>query len=257
MNVVNTSGIVIKSLKYSEQDKILTVLTRDLGRISVMAKGALRSKGNIGIVSRFLSCSDFSLFKGRNMYVLKDADFITNYPNIELDIEKLTYCSHFADMMMDIVQEGQAFPEAIDHFLYAVMHMNSAQPDQYETIRLFFELRSVFVMGYTPRLDHCIACDEEVHEYGYFSVSEDGLFCYIHKPSGVRVEVQKQGIEALRHIAGSTAKNLYRMLIDSETKKSLDVISKLYVESKLEKKYNKMDMIQSLRITKNSNQESS
>ena len=91
MKIVNTNGIVIKSIKYSEQDKIITVLTRDLGRITVMAKGALRSKGNIGIVTRFLSCSSFCLFKGRNMFVLKDAEFITTYPNIELDIEKLTY----------------------------------------------------------------------------------------------------------------------------------------------------------------------
>ncbi|HBN83116.1 MAG TPA: DNA repair protein RecO [Clostridiales bacterium] len=250
MKIVNTNGIVIKSIKYSEQDKIITVLTRDLGRITVMAKGALRSKGNIGIVTRFLSCSSFCLFKGRNMFVLKDAEFITTYPNIELDIEKLTYCSHFADMMMDIVQEGQSFPEAIDHFLYAIIHMNSANPNQYETIRLFFELRSVFIMGYTPRLDQCILCDKEINEEAYFSISNDGMYCCEHKPSGVKVEIHKQGIEALRYIARTSAKNLYRMQISPETIKSLEALSKLYVESKLEKKYTKMDMILSLRPKK-------
>ena len=250
MKIVNTKGIVIKSIKYAEQDKIITVLTRDFGRITVMAKGALRSKGNLGVVSRFLSCSDFSLFKGKDMYVLKDADFIANYPNIELDIEKLTYCSHFTDMMMDIVQEGQACPEAVDHFLYGIHHMNSASPEQYESIRLFFELRSVFVMGYTPRLDECIACHRKINEKGYFSICDDGLYCHDHKPIGIFVEVHKQAIDALRHIACSSAKNLYRLKISQETIKCLTVLSKLYVESKLEKKYTKMDMLFSLQPKK-------
>ena len=60
------------------------------------------------------------------MYVLRDAEFITNYPGIEADIEKLTYCSHFTEMIADIVQEAQPNQEAVDPFLYAVIRMNTA-----------------------------------------------------------------------------------------------------------------------------------
>lgn len=247
MNITNAKGIVIKSIKYSEQDKIITVLTRDFGKITVMAKGALRSKGNLGVVTRFLSCADYNLFKGKDMFVLKDAEFITNYPNIELDIEKLTYCSHFTDMIMDAVQDGQAFPEAVDHFLYTILKMNSARPNQYKAVRVFFELRLVFIMGYTPRLGGCIACNQEVDEGGYFSVSNDGLYCSVHKPSGSYVKVHKEAVDALRHIAGSSAKNLYKLEISQETIDSLAEIAKLYVERKLEKKYTKILMLKSLR----------
>jgi DNA repair protein RecO (recombination protein O) len=247
LEVIKTKGIVIKSIKYAEQDKIITVLTRDLGKITVMAKGAMRPKGNLGVVTRFLSCSAFSLFKGRDMYVLRDAEFITNYPGIEADIEKLTYCSHFTEMIADIVQEAQPNPEAVDPFLYAVIRMNTAKPEDYESIRILFELRSVFTMGYTPRLEGCIACRSEIEEKGYFSITNDGLYCSVHKPSGSFAVVTRQEVEILRYIAGSSAKDLYRIRIPKEAQDTLALVSRLYVESKLEKKYTKLDMLSALR----------
>jgi hypothetical protein len=73
------------------------------------------------------------------------------------------------------------------------------------------------------------------------------LYCSVHKPSGSFAVVTRQEVEILRYIAGSSAKDLYRIRIPKEAQDTLALVSRLYVESKLEKKYTKLDMLSALR----------
>ena len=246
MGNLNIKGIVIKSIKFSDQDKIVTVLTKERGRITMMAKGAMRPKGNLGIVTRFLSCADFTLFKGKGMYILTSADFIRNYDGIEQDMEKLTYCSHFTDMMTDAVQEGQPFPEAVEHFLYTVNKINSSTFEKFEMIRVLFELRLLFIMGYTPKLDYCSICKQKIEEKCYFSLYNDGLCCEKHKPNEAFVELNKISLDTIRYIATIQAKNLYQLNVSEEALQKLSEISYMYIMNKLDKRYTKIEMLKRL-----------
>ena len=68
MIVLNTQGIVLKSVTYKENDLILTIFTRKLGKISAIARGAKKSKSSLLSSSQIFAYANFTL-KKRRKYV--------------------------------------------------------------------------------------------------------------------------------------------------------------------------------------------
>jgi DNA repair protein RecO (recombination protein O) len=64
LKLIKLKGIVIKEVTYSDNDKIITVLTDEMGTITCMAKGAKRTNSSILASSQYLVYSEFVLFKG-------------------------------------------------------------------------------------------------------------------------------------------------------------------------------------------------
>ena len=64
MNLIKVKGIVIKEISFKENDKIITLLTDNLGKISCIARGAKKTNSTLLACSQFLVYSEFVLFKG-------------------------------------------------------------------------------------------------------------------------------------------------------------------------------------------------
>ena len=71
MIIINTQGIVLKSVTYKENDLILTIFTRKLGKISAIARGAKKSKSTLLSSSQIFAYANFTLKKEGNMYRVK------------------------------------------------------------------------------------------------------------------------------------------------------------------------------------------
>ena len=108
MGIVRTKGIVIKIANSSENDKILTILTAEKGKISSFCKGAKKPKSSFLASTEFLSFSDMILFEGNgDMYSLNSAEPINVFYNLRKDIDKLMYASIIAQIMNDVCQEEE------------------------------------------------------------------------------------------------------------------------------------------------------
>ena len=89
MKLCKTKGIVIKETSYSDNDKILTVLTEKFGKISCMAKGARKTNSSLLAPSQFLVYSEFVLYKGSNFYHINSAEVINTFYSLKTDYDKL------------------------------------------------------------------------------------------------------------------------------------------------------------------------
>ena len=108
MGIVRTKGIVIKIANSSENDKILTVLTAERGKIRVFCKGAKKTKSTFLASTEFLSFSDMVLFEGNgDMYSLNSAEPINVFYNLRKDIDKLMYAATIAQIINDVCQEEE------------------------------------------------------------------------------------------------------------------------------------------------------
>ena len=70
MVIINTQGIVLKSVPYKENDLILTIFSRKLGKVSVIARGAKKSKSSLLSSSQIFAYSNFTLKREGNMLSL-------------------------------------------------------------------------------------------------------------------------------------------------------------------------------------------
>lgn len=68
---VTTQGIVLREVQYKESDRILTVLTQDLGKITVSARAGRKKGGGISAASQMLVWSEMTLYEYRQRWGLK------------------------------------------------------------------------------------------------------------------------------------------------------------------------------------------
>ena len=99
MEIISIEGIVISSLKYGENSKILNILTKDKGIIGVISKGALKEKSKLRSVSDNFTYAIFHLYyKENKMSTLISADVINYFLNIRTDIEKLGVLNYLTEL---------------------------------------------------------------------------------------------------------------------------------------------------------------
>src|SRR4029450_13186998 len=82
MAVYKSKGIVLRSIRYSEADRILDIYTRDAGLVSAIAKGIRRTKSRFGARLEPLSCVDFVAYHGRSLGTVTQAETLRSFPGI-------------------------------------------------------------------------------------------------------------------------------------------------------------------------------
>ena len=107
MGIIKTKGIILAGHNMGDYDKMVTLLTPDLGKIGCAAKGARRPKSTLMAGTQFLCFGDFLVYKGASSYNINSCEPIEIFYNLRLDIEKLTYASKIAKIVNDVTDENQ------------------------------------------------------------------------------------------------------------------------------------------------------
>ena len=91
-----TRGLVLRETLTKESDKILTVLTADLGKIPVIAKGARSRRSKYAAAAELLAYSEMTLSQKGEWYYLTEGSTIELFEGLRTDFEKLALASYFA-----------------------------------------------------------------------------------------------------------------------------------------------------------------
>jgi DNA repair protein RecO (recombination protein O) len=151
MNQIVTTGIVLSRTEYGEADRILTILTPDVGKIRVIAKGVRRMKSKLAGGIELFSVSELSFIKGRGeIGTLTSARLTRHYGNIVTDIERIQLGYR---LIAELNKATEDAPEP-DYFIileHAFMCLN--EPDiNLDLISLWFYAQLLRIAGHTPNL---------------------------------------------------------------------------------------------------------
>ena len=103
MGIIKTKGIVINEANSKDNDKVLTILTPDLGKIPVVAKGVRKERSINKSASQLFVFSELVLYKNTgDMYILNSADTIEQFYDIRMDVEKYYYVTYMCKLICDI-----------------------------------------------------------------------------------------------------------------------------------------------------------
>ena len=106
MGVIKTKGIILAQNNMGDNDKMVTLLTPDIGKIGCAAKGARRPKSALMAGTQFLCFGEFLLYKGASSYNINSCEPIEIFYNIRLDVDKLKYAALVAKIVNDITDEN-------------------------------------------------------------------------------------------------------------------------------------------------------
>ncbi|HEV8043902.1 MAG TPA: DNA repair protein RecO, partial [Rubrobacter sp.] len=88
MAVYKSKGIVLRSIRYSEADRILDLYTRDAGLVSAIAKGIRRTRSRFGARLEPLSCVDFIAYHGRTLDTVTQAETLRSFHGVREDLAR-------------------------------------------------------------------------------------------------------------------------------------------------------------------------
>ena len=171
-----TKGIVLRATETKESDYILTVLTAEHGRLSVIARGARRKNSRLAAACQHLAFSELVLYRRGDWYMLDEASTLALFDGLRRDLEKLALASYFTEMTEAVTSEELPAPEILSlllHALYALDALNRPQ----ELVRAAFELRLLALSGYEPLLDECAVCGKTEPDEPVFDAAQGVVLC--------------------------------------------------------------------------------
>lgn len=246
MSYVKTTGIVIKEVHTGEADKIITIFTRNMGKIAGSARGARRPRSRLIAGTQLLAYSNFVLFKGKEMYSINSCDIIEPFYNIRNSVEKLTCAAHMTDIINDIAQENQSSIEILKLFLNSLYMISNSNKPILQTVTIF-EIKLLSILGYAPWVNGCINCGDKKIDNISFSFIKCGFICenctFVDKRA---IRLSEGATKAIYYIVCSNMKNIFSFEVSNEVLNELKTVSKIYLKNQLEKDYKKMDFLKYL-----------
>ena len=151
MNQIITSGIVLTRTNFQEADKIMTLLTPDHGKVSVLARGVRKSKSKLAAGIELFSVSEISFIRGRgDLSTLVSARLKKHYGNIVQDINR-TMAGYDLIKLLNKVTEDAPGPEYYD-LLQQVYESLDDKTISLDLIHLWFYAQLLRLAGHSPNL---------------------------------------------------------------------------------------------------------
>ena len=181
MAVYRSKGIVLRSIRYGEADRILDLYTQDAGLVSVIAKGIRRTKSRFGGRLEPLSCVDFLAYEGRTLDTVTQVEVLRSFHGVRENLKSL----EAAGGMVASVRAFSGGDEAdrrIFNLLYHALDALDARTEDTTSIEAAFSLKLSILAGYAIRLDACISCERDPDEaaegdHPYFAPALGGMLC--------------------------------------------------------------------------------
>ena len=157
--IESIKGIIIKEKSYSETSKIIDVITKEHGIISILAKGAKTLKSPLRSSSTKLTYGNFNIvYKEGKLSTLKEIDVINYYKNIKKDIIKISYASYILELVEQVIKQTNN-DDVYDNLIASLEKIEAGLNPQ--IITNILELKCLKYLGVMPIIDRCAICANE------------------------------------------------------------------------------------------------
>ena len=242
-----TTGLVLRVTETKEADKILTVLTPDMGKIPLIARGARRKNSRIAAASQLLAYSELTLYKRGNWHMLDEASTLELFDGVRQDIVLLSLASYFAEAAEAVCAEETTSPEILSlllNALYALCYLHK-EP---RLVKAAFQFRLMALAGFEPLAEGCAVCGARDVRAPMLDIFGGFVTCGGCKSpdSRMRLPLTEGGLAALRHVLGADGKRLYSFTLEKSALQMLDHAGESFIAAQLERSFRTLDYYKSL-----------
>ena len=239
-------AIVLRVTDYNDRDALLTVLSRNHGKLTIKARGLRRKNSPLIAPCQLLAYGEFTLFEYRGQYTINEAHSIELFQSLRRDLTRLSLGTYFAQAAELISQEDLPNPELqslLLNSLYALSKLGLPEP----LVKAVFELRVACLAGYAPNLDGCHKCGNVFPNR--FDVSAGQLECFKCRDpesNGIRMPATGGVLESMRFTCHCDSKIMMSFRTSVETMEAFSQITELYLTTQLERGFSTLDFYKSL-----------
>jgi DNA repair protein RecO (recombination protein O) len=222
-------GIIIRTNDYGETNKIITVFTRELGKIGLMARGAKKPSSRLSSISQLFTYGYFLVQTSKGLGTLQQGESITSMKHIKADIIAMAYASYIVELTDKAMEEKKGNPYLFELLYQTLNYINEGL--DIEILTMIYELKMLQVIGLYPHLSSCVNCGRTESVFS-FSIQEGGFLCHIcSEKDPNRLQISPATVRLLRLFYSFDIKRLGNISVKNETKAELKmVITRFYEE---------------------------
>jgi len=239
-------ALVVRVVNYNDTDALLTVLSKNHGKLTLKARGLRRKNSPLVAPCQLLAFGEFTLFEYKGYYTINEAHSLELFAPLRKDLCKLSLATYFAQAAETLAQEDLPNPELLSLVLNC-LHTLSYTNFSESKVKAVFELRGACIAGYTPDLSRCHYCADEYPDL--FDISEGRLECAKCRgltESGIRMPITPGILDSMRYICFCDSKKLFSFDAGTDTINELSHITEGYILTQLERGFSALDFYKSL-----------
>jgi DNA repair protein RecO (recombination protein O) len=242
-------AIVIRHNDWGEADRLLGLFTRELGKIRAIAKGIRKPRSRKAGHLEPFTRANLLLARGRDLYIVTQADTVDAYSQVKDDLILLGYASYVLELL-----DRFTYEEGENRSLYRLLSNTltrlSSEYDPALVVR-YYEIRLLDLLGFRPQLFTCAKCESEIKpEDQYFSSELGGVLCPNcgRSTAGAR-PISMQALKYLRHFQRSNFTDSIRSQIPTGVNREMEVLMQHYLTYLLERGLNTPAFLRRVRRT--------
>jgi DNA repair protein RecO (recombination protein O) len=203
VNLYRDEGVVLRTHKLGEADRIVVLMTAAHGKVRAVAKGVRKTKSRFGGRLEPLRQASLLLYEGRDLAVITQAETLEHYPALRLDLDRLTDALALAEAVDQVAQEGESNAPLYRMLTGALRAVAGAEVRSPLLVAAFY-WKLLALEGVSPVLDYCVRCASEGEasppsDLVSFDPVEGGALCRDHRRGPA---LEPGSLELIRRILG-------------------------------------------------------
>jgi DNA repair protein RecO (recombination protein O) len=242
-----SEAIVLKRIDFGEADRLLTLFSRERGKIKAVAKGARKPQSRkTGHVDQFMR-TNFLFAEGRDLAIITQAEMVEAYPALREDLVRTTYAAYAVELLDRFTVEEDRHVNIYNLLADALGWL--ALTDDWMLAARYYELRLLALTGFQPQLFRCVACGGEIQEQDqFFSAELGGLLDPNCRLSDRNAQpISAVAVKVLRYIQSRDWATVSVLQLKRPLQHELERLMHFYLTHILERNLKSVDFLHRLR----------
>ncbi|MFB1050784.1 DNA repair protein RecO [Paraliobacillus sp. JSM ZJ581] len=167
-------GTILRTQDYGETHKIVTLFTREKGKIACIARGAKKPNSRMASITQPFIHGVFLIQTGKNLGTMQQGEVILSFRKIREDIVKTAYTSYLAELTEKTLDQQVVESYLYEQFFFSLQAIEANKDS--DIIMMMYELKLFKKAGFAPVLSQCVHCERKESTYA-FSIQEGGFLC--------------------------------------------------------------------------------
>ena len=241
-------ALVIYETDVGEQDKLLTLLSGQRGKLTAKVHGCRNIKSKNMACSSLFCYGTFTITEKNGRYTVKESSLQENFFDLRMDINRLALGNYIAEVLLRVCTEENDETELLIlglNTLYAACKKDKPL----SLLKAVFELRTLSVLGFMPDLSGCSECGADESGF-YFDLQEGNLLCgdcrQLSKRQTPMMSIGIDTLSAMRYVLSAGSKRIFAFELSGSSLDELCTLSERFLITQTETNYKTLKFYHSI-----------
>ena len=223
-------GMVIRTVDYRDNDRILTLFTAESGRVDAKARNCRKATSPLLGCTQPFTYGEYQLFYHKNKYIIDQGEVLESFYPLREDVEKYAAASLCASLCLEGIQAEERNEDIFSLLYHTLSFLTYGDSDPGDLTAAFL-IRFLALSGFRPAITQCAACGRDLREDPVirFLPDKGGAVCAACSPVGRKIG--RTALEAMRRMLLLDDDKLFRVKLKAPLR--AEVLSHLIPYAKL------------------------